>query len=82
MFVGKQDPLATVENALRAKNEIGRAVIKLVTLDNCNHATFNLGTLNFLDDVLDLVKDHNPLPYNFRRERDSFLPYPIRASRQ
>lgn len=55
-----------MKNALRIKNEIGRAVFKVVFLDDCNHATFNLGKLPVLDDVLKMVKDHNPLPYNFR----------------
>ena len=56
MFVGKQDPLATPQNALRAKNEIGRAVVHLQIYDNCDHATFNIGTLPILDDVLAIVK--------------------------
>ena len=66
MFVGKQDPLATPKNALRAKNEIGRAVIHFQLYDNCDHATFNIGKLPILDDVLDIVKSYNPLPYMFQ----------------
>jgi len=66
MYAGKQDPLATVENARRAQNELGSAVIKLEELDNCNHATFAFGSLPYLNDMVELVKAKNPPAGNLR----------------
>ena len=43
IFVGKQDHVSTLKNALRIKKEIGREDVRLDMFDFFNHASFHIG---------------------------------------
>ena len=65
MLVGKEDRFATVKNAKRMKNEIGRTdkgSIKLLKVNSCNHYTFNFGNLSYMNPVIDFANPTAPSP--------------------
>lgn len=62
LFVGAQDPYATLDASDWLNQELGSNVVHYQVIEECDHASFNFGkNANYLFDVLHLLQIHNPI---------------------
>ena len=63
IFVGKEDSLATTEDAAWTQSQLGDIVVRYQELDGKDHSAFNYGKdMSYLEDVIKVLFEFNSVP--------------------